>query len=89
MSPQFDALQIERCLANALILISVLLKIRICEGIVMSKQSLDLSRAEKMYRDTLCRPENLTVSFVYEGKRYEGLGQVPMIGKKVTGSETG
>lgn len=55
----------------------------------MSKQSLHLLRAEKMYRETLCRPENLTVSFVYEGKRYEGLGGVPMVGKKVTVSETG
>ena len=39
----------------------------------MSKGSLALERAEKMYRELLCSSEKLPFAFTYGGKRYEGL----------------
>ncbi len=55
----------------------------------MSKKSLDLARAEKLFQRLLDTPENLPVSFVYGGKSYHGMAGVPLLGNSVTRCATG
>ena len=46
----------------------------------MSKKSLCLSRAEKLFRETVLKPEKVPVSFTYGGKQYNGLGELDFLG---------
>lgn len=46
----------------------------------MSKKSLNLEYAEKLFREKLVEAANLPMSFVYDNKAYKGLGDLAKLG---------
>ena len=42
----------------------------------MSKKSLNLAYAEKLFKEKLVDADNLPMSFVYDGKAHKGLGKL-------------
>ncbi|MCR4575847.1 MAG: alpha-galactosidase [Lentisphaeria bacterium] len=55
----------------------------------MSKKSLNLAYAEKLFKEKLIDAENLPMSFVYDGKAYKGLGRLTKLDEKLADTPNG
>ena len=55
----------------------------------MSKKSLNLAYAEKLFKEKLIDAENLPMSFVYDGKAYKGLGKLMKLDEKMADTPNG
>ena len=55
----------------------------------MSKKSLALLRAKKEFEAFILSPESFPASFSYGGKTYNGFGDLALIEKNVTDTDTG
>ena len=49
----------------------------------MSKKSLNLEYAEKLFKEKLVDADQLPMSFVYDNKAYKGLGKLTKLGDGV------